>query len=271
MNGRSDSVSSNCVAARGLTIVESLVVMVVIAILAALMLPALHVARESARRIRCFNNLHQIGLGLHAYHATHRAFPPGAVEWRPSGNTTNRQLAWSVFLLPFVEQQGLFEALNLSKAFDSVENASGAAVVLPVYRCPSSLQPGPRVHGRARCDYGGIYGERITSPNNPPKGVMLFDVSVSLSQIIDGTTYTLIISEDTGWPDGQWINGKNVFDQAFAVNSAPSFENDIRSEHPGGANGLFVDGSVRFLSETMELRVLGAICTRAGGEPLGSL
>jgi prepilin-type processing-associated H-X9-DG protein len=84
--------------------------------------------------------------------------------------------------------------------------------------------------------------------------------------IPDGTAQTLIVSEDSGWPDGQWINGRNIFDQAFAINNRVPFENDIRSEHPGGAHGLFCDGSVRFLRETLDLPTLAALCTRAGRE-----
>jgi len=95
---------------------------------------------------------------------------------------------------------------------------------------------------------------------------MLYTRAISIADIRDGTSNTLIVSEDSAWGDGQWINGLNVFDQAYPINRAPAFENDIRSEHPGGAFGLFCDGSVRFLTETMELETLAAICTRAGGE-----
>ncbi len=70
------------------------------------------------------------------------------------------------------------------------------------------------------------------------------------------------------FPDGQWINGNNVFEQAYAINSAPSFDNDIMSPHLAGANGLFVNGSVRFLINELDLTTLAAICTRAGGEVL---
>ncbi|HMP60487.1 MAG TPA: hypothetical protein PKD86_14155, partial [Gemmatales bacterium] len=124
----------------------------------------------------------------------------------------------------------------------------------------------PTGDGRGANDYGGIFGERITSPNQPPKGVMIYDLAFALTEIPDGTSQTLMISEDSGFPDGQWINGRNVFDQAFPINKAPKWENDIRSDHGGGANGLFADGSARFLRETMALPVLAAICTRAGGE-----
>ncbi len=95
---------------------------------------------------------------------------------------------------------------------------------------------------------------------------MIYDLAFALTEIPDGTSQTLMISEDSGFPDGQWINGRNVFDQAFPINKAPKWENDIRSDHGGGANGLFADGSARFLRETMALPVLAAICTRAGGE-----
>ena len=250
----------------GFTLVELLVVIAIIGILIALLLPAVQAAREAARRTQCINNLRQMGIGLHLYHDVHAAFPPGGVEWRPSGNTTNKQLAWSAFLLPYIEQRLLYARLDLPTPFDSPANAPAAATVLPLYLCPSSLQSERRVEGRGRCDYGGIYGERITGPNQPPKGPMLYDIAIRIVDIRDGTSTTLIISEDSSWPDGQWINGRNIFDQAFAVNAAPPFENDIRSEHPGGANGLLADGSVRYLTETMNLRALAALCTRAGGE-----
>jgi prepilin-type processing-associated H-X9-DG protein len=169
-------------------------------------------------------------------------------------------------LLPFIEQQALYDRLDTGKPFDAIENVDAAAVVLPIYVCPSVPNGFALQDGRGPCRYGGIYGERIMSPNNPPKGTMLYDRGLTIAEILDGTSATLMISEDSGFSDSQWINGRNVFDQAFPINRAPDFENDIRSEHPGGANGLFCDGSVRFLNETMELKVLAAICTRAGRE-----
>ncbi len=72
---------------------------------------------------------------------------------------------------------------------------------------------------------------------------MLYDRAIAIAEITDGTSNTLIIAEDGEFADGQWINARNVFDQAYAINRAPAFENDIRSKHPGGANGLFCDGS----------------------------
>ena len=252
---------------RAATLVELLVAMAIIGLLVALLLPAVQMAREAARRTQCLNHLHQIGVALHQYHSHWNYFPPGGVEWRPWRSTGGeKQLAWSVYLLPHLEERPLYDALDLNEAFDAPKNADAAATVLRVYLCPSNWRKSRRVDGRGACDYGGIYGERITGPNDPPKGTMLYDRPISIPMIRDGTSQTLIVSEDSQFLDGQWINGRNIFDQAFGINAAPPYENDIRSEHPGGANAALCDGSARFLSETIDLRVLAAICTRDGGE-----
>jgi type II secretory pathway pseudopilin PulG len=246
-----------------------LVVIGIIGLLMALVLPAIQASREASRRTVCANNLRQIGLGLTAYHTAHRQFPVGCVEWRPPGDPSKRQLAWSAHLLPFIEEAALADLLDLNRPFDSQENATAAAIVLSVYLCPSSQRRSALVDGRGACDYGGIYGERITSPNDPPKGTMLIDAVVTLRQVRDGASKTLIVAEDSRFSDGQWINGRNIFDQAFAINDAPPYENDIRSEHAGGAQGVMVDGSVHFFAESLELKTLAALCTRAGGEVVG--
>lgn len=257
----------------GFTLVELLVVIAIIGVLVALLLPAVQAARQAARRMSCQNNLRQIGIGLHHYHDVQETFPIGCLEMRylrnPDGSRMypdGVQIAWSALLLPFIEQDPLHKRIDFGKGYDSPQNADAAAEIVPIYICPSVSRSSLRVRGRGVTDYGGIYGERITRPNNPPSGTMLYRRAIQIAEITDGTSHTLIVSEDAKWPDGQWINGLNLFDQAFPINQAPSFENDIRSEHPGGAQGLFCDGSVHFLAETMDLETLGAICTRNRGE-----
>lgn len=249
----------------GFTLVELLVVIAIIGILTALLMAAVQAAREAARRAQCLNNLRQIGLALHLYHDAYKVFPPGGIEPRPMW-PKGRQFAWSAMLLPHLEQGNLKQAIDFRRPFDDPVNAAAAATVVDTYLCPSTRRSSPLRQGRGACDYGGIYGERITSPNNPPKGAMLYDRAIALLEITDGASSTLIVSEDSSFLDGQWINGRNVFDQAYPINRAPAFENDIRSLHPGGANGLYCDGSARFLEQTMPMPILAAICTRAGRE-----
>ena len=252
----------------GFTLIELLVVIAIVGLLVALLFPAVSATREASRRMTCTNNLRQIGVALQMYHEKQNRYPIGGIEWRGGGDPSRRQLAWSAFLLPYLEQQAIYDQLDLSLAFDSPENAEAAAVVVSVYVCPTSLRGTKLVDGRGPCDYGGIYGERISGPNSPPKGTMLYDRAVRSTDIRDGLSNTLMVAEDTAWSDGQWINGRNIFDQAFAINASPDFENDIRSDHPGGANTVFANGTVRFLDEAVALPVLASLCTRAGGEAI---
>ena len=250
----------------GFTMIELLVVISIIGILVALLLPAIQSVRESARRTSCINNQRQIGVALNSYLASRKHYPVGCVEWRPfNGDPANRQLAWNAYLLPWLEAENVSRKLNFELAYDHPDNAEAAAAQLPVFICPSAIRDQLNdVFGPS--DYGGIFGERISGPNQPPKGVMLHDERVSARDVSDGLSNTLIISEDTRSAEGQWINGRNLFDQAFAINAAPEFENDMRSEHPQGVVACFCDGHVQFLADEIDLTILAAICTRAGNE-----
>jgi len=253
-----------------MTLVELLVVAATIAALIALLLPSLQAAREAGRRTACLNNLRNVGCALHGHLLARGRFPVGCLEWRAAGKAgTARCLAWSARLLPWIEEERLAARIDFTKPFDHAVNAAAAAVPLAVYRCPSSGRAAV-IDGLGGCDYGGIVGERIVSPNNPEKGAIVHDHGFAEREIGDGLSKTAFVGECAagGWSDGQWINGRNLFDQAYAVNW-PTWEDELRSRHPGGAHALFGDGAVRLLADATDAGVLAAVCTRFGGEPGG--
>ncbi len=244
-------------------------VIAIIGVLVGLLLPAVQAAREAMRRASCQNNLHQVALGLHNYHSAFNTFPPGAIEVRPEV-ANGKQFAWSAFILPYIEQTAIAEQIDYSRRFDDPVNDPIASAVITSYLCPSTPRPSPLRDNRGATDYGGIYGERIVSTNNPPSGMMIHDRGLGFRDVLDGSSHTIMVAEDCDFPDGQWINGRNLFDQAFPPNKAPAFENDMRSFHPGGVMVMLTDGATRFIVEQINMETLAALCTRNGHEVIES-
>ena len=260
----------------GVTLVELLVVVAVIAALVAILLPAVQAAREVARRVQCGNNLRNVGCALHGHLIAKRTFPVGCLEWRLPGSSRpadmgKRNYAWSAWILPWLEEQRIADAIDFDRPYDDPANRDAAATVIPTFLCPASGRTEARVGGLGATDYGGMNGERIVSPNNPAKGVFVNDRGFSEREIPDGLTKTIFVGECAreAWTEGQWISGYNLFDQRYAINW-PTWEDEIRSRHPAGANVLAGDGSVHLLSESIDLRVLAAACTRGLGEGVPS-
>ena len=121
----------------GFTLIELLVVIAIIAILVALLLPAVQQAREAARRTQCKNNLKQIGIALHSYHDVYKTFPPAYIP-DEDGKPMH---SWRVLILPFIEQQALYEQYDFNEPWDGPNNSQLANVVISVYQCPSSPNP----------------------------------------------------------------------------------------------------------------------------------
>lgn len=265
---RCDSVSFRSVPLRrAFTLVELIVVMAIIAILVGLILPAVQFAREAARQTSCRNNQHQIGLALHNYHSMHRSLPIGCLEWRGFRQPeTKKNLAWSAFLLPFIEQQSLYEAIDFNYAYDHALNAEAAATVVSTYVCPTEVPDGGV---RGEISYGGLFGERIVDRQSDD-GMFLYERVLSFKSCLDGLSNTIATGEDMIGPDSEWINGGNVFVQSHPINDDTALigDNEIRSLHPAGAMVLFLDGSVHLLNESMDKFVLGKMITRAGKEPI---
>jgi prepilin-type N-terminal cleavage/methylation domain-containing protein len=145
---------------RGFTLIELLVVIAIIAVLIALLLPAVQSAREAARRSQCTNNLKQIGLAVHNYHSAHGAIPPSGARsagWNgyQPGLDFVQQYSMKTHLLPYLEQQPVFNAINmmqnpgpfvvtnnLFQQYGGYANSTAYLTNIPGFLCPSDANPG---------------------------------------------------------------------------------------------------------------------------------
>ncbi len=220
------SCDCKCRPKRGFTLVELLVVIAIIGVLVALLLPAVQAAREAARRTSCSNNLKQFGLGFHNYHDVHLSFPLGGV-----GNANG---AWTVAVLPFVEQGTVYDQLHtVSRGFHPGQGEPSELNVPVLHNffpslfwCPSSNLPQVSPFSLERSmqghwttmSYVGIAGASASATDWSDigaggnrciqgssrgfacaNGVFLPNEAVRFRDITDGTTNQLMLGEQSGW------------------------------------------------------------------------
>ena len=265
---------------RGFTLIELLAVLAIIGTLIGLLLPAVQRARESGRALQCTNNLKQMGVALTNYEQAKKRFPPG------NDQIGSRLHACSSFILPFLEQSAVSDRIDYTKPWDDpTGNLARVDITIPTYVCPSGVKMFP-----GKQDYGGILGAYIRptgeaiSPlttRDEHSGILYatdsdYKLAATAASVSDGLSRTLLVAEaadremagsadDHAHGDACWACGNNCFPLNSRVINDPSVDG-FRSTHVGGLNSLYGDGHVSFLSDRLDVRVLIAISTRAGGE-----
>lgn len=188
-------------ARRGFTIIEMGASWVVVAILAALILPGVQSVRESARRSQCQDHLHTLAIAVHNYESAHRVLPPGSCDgW---GMNPDSRYSWAVFLLPFLDQAPLYEEFHRragssqtrSELPDPATRQAYWNVDVPLYLCPSDPQPAQRDHAPALLSYKASVGDLLKDNNNETRGLFGFRSRVRFSEVTDGTSNTLMFGE----------------------------------------------------------------------------
>jgi hypothetical protein len=273
--------------------------------LIALLLPAVQKARESANRAKCQNNLHQIGIALHAYHGDNGSFPPG-YRWQrrvPDVATqTDPGWSWVAFLLPYLEQDNLQRQINFRSSVGDAVNESIRTSILPMFVCPTDQQTGVfqvqtttglSVNASTN-SYAACFGGLVEIADTPGcgNGVFYRNSRVRFADIGDGTSNTLAVGERAAlFAQAPWagvisagtvritpgapVSSTSVEDApvqvlahcgSHALNDSRSDPDDFFTPHVGTAFFLFADGSVRPVSVKTEVDIIRALATRNGGE-----
>jgi prepilin-type N-terminal cleavage/methylation domain-containing protein/prepilin-type processing-associated H-X9-DG protein len=195
------------------TLIELLVVIAIIAVLVAMLLPAVQKARESARRCSCINHLKQIGTALHNYVGAHAVLPPGYVSAVDKANPDDETndlgsgWGWAAMLLPQVEQLNIHNAINFSLNIEHAANITARSRQIEEFMCPSNTpnlgiwpvtdDTGVNVMCRlATSNYVGVFGRHeIGDYLDQGEGLFFRNSTIRPRDIVDGLSQTLAVGE----------------------------------------------------------------------------
>jgi prepilin-type N-terminal cleavage/methylation domain-containing protein len=268
----------------GFTLIELLVVIAIIAVLVALLLPAVNAAREAARMTQCKNNIRQIGLAALLYEGTYHTLPTG---WISEGDTNEPGWGWAALLLPYLEEEAIVDRhIHLSLPIADPSHAAARLSVVATYTCPSDPTPvvvpllredSSKLFDIARANYAGMFGTReIEDDPDNGDGILFRNSRIRLKDIVDGLSKTIMVGErssrlgHTIWSgvvaEADEAASRIVGSTDHQPNSVANHFDDFSSHHPTGAHFVNGDGSVRLLTDEIDLAVYQALATRAGRE-----
>ena len=177
------------------TLVELLVVIAIIGILIGMLLPAIQAVRESARRVKCQNNLKQLGLAALNFESAQMAFPPGVVD--DDDNLQDALHTGWVFLLPYFEQNNAADQYDMTSSWSSTTNLPLAQISIETLNCPSNpstFEQTGSIEG-SKCDYAFSKGPTAALFAGSPEGLFGINQRVKMGAITDGTSNTFAIGE----------------------------------------------------------------------------
>jgi prepilin-type N-terminal cleavage/methylation domain-containing protein len=260
----------------GFTRIELLVVIAIIGILLGFLFPPVRRVREAAARIQCANNLKQIGLALHNYHNTNKKFPPGCIG---AEATPESRLSWMVALLPYLEQDNLYQQIDLKKGYAG--NLPTVETGIALFLCPESKEAATVDAVTHYVAMSGIGLDAAWRPADAPgNGFLGYDRLTTIKMIKDGSSSTIALMETRSglgpWARGGSSNvrGFDPADQPLCGDDRPFGRHQYRNgifEYREGMNALLVDGSVHFFRSTIDPMNLATMITIASGEPAVNL
>lgn len=221
----------------GMMFVAVLAVCGVMGFSRAVVAPTVMTSTTTNQRLSCTSNLKQIALAMHNYHDANGAFPP-AYTVDENGKPLH---SWRVLILPYLEEQLLYEEFNLEEPWDSPQNMAAAAQLPRVYQCPATAT-------------GALVTPYVVV--NEPGAIFDGDQATAIRQITDGTSNTLLVIEYS-LSDILWHEPRDVTLTEMPVPTG---------DHPDGANAALADGSVRSLPDYLPTASLKGLVTKAGRE-----